>query len=201
MRGFNPANSHALPGFIQIEPSIFTQAKLSRTCAVMQTSHTFIEDIRFSHFSISGNATLLCLVRSHQASSVGVDAVGGVDQLGARFGVLRKLLVVVEPAVLGCREALVLQASQLRRRPHSHGLGDAAPRDYRFHCTQTSSDASHRRASISQIIGRFSKAAALRAQGRRRAVAHLSRLGVKVGSHPGRTASSALNHSTHTYEQ
>ena len=50
---------------------------------------------------------------SHQASSVRVDAVGSVDQLWAVFGVLRKLLVVVEPAVLRSREALVLQTSQL----------------------------------------------------------------------------------------
>lgn len=85
----------------------------------------------------TNGALSFCPCQSHQASSVGVDAVGGVDELGAGFGVLRKLLVVVEPTVLGGREALVLQASQLRRRSHSDGLGDAAPRHYRFHCTQT----------------------------------------------------------------
>lgn len=81
-----------------------------------------------------------CLCQSHQASGVGVDAVGGVDELRAGFGVLRKLLVVVEPAVLGSREALVLQASQLRGRSNGDRLGDATPRNHRFHCTQTQSD-------------------------------------------------------------
>lgn len=78
-----------------------------------------------------------CPCQSHQASGVGVDAVRGVDELRASFGVLRKLLVVVEPAVLGSREALVLQASQLRGRSNGDRLGDATPRNYRFHCTQT----------------------------------------------------------------
>lgn len=53
----------------------------------------------------------LCSCVSYQSSSVGVDAIWGVDQLRADFGVLRKLLIVVEPAVLGSREALVLQTS------------------------------------------------------------------------------------------
>lgn len=48
---------------------------------------------------------------SYQASSVRIYAVGGVGKLRAVFVVLRKFLVVVEPAVLGCREALVLQTS------------------------------------------------------------------------------------------
>lgn len=122
--------------------------KLSCTCAVMQTTFpTFVWDIHFFwHIFLSIHNTRhrmhrchpwLCPCRSHQAPCVGVDAVGGVDELGTGFGVLRKLLVVVEPAVLGGREALVLQAPQLRRRSHRDGLGDAAPRYHRFHCTQT----------------------------------------------------------------
>lgn len=62
---------------------------------------------------VLGLAVVLpCVLLSHsskfQPPRVGVDAVGGVDELGTGFGVLRKLLVVVEPAVLGGREALVL---------------------------------------------------------------------------------------------
>lgn len=74
---------------------------------------------------------------SYQASSVRVDAVGRVDKLRISFGVLRKLLVVVEPAVHGRREALILQTPQLGRCSNSDCLRDAAPWDYRFHCTQT----------------------------------------------------------------
>ena len=48
---------------------------------------------------------------SYQASSVRVYGVGRVGKLRAVFVVLRKFLVVVEPAVLRCREALVLQTS------------------------------------------------------------------------------------------
>lgn len=79
----------------------------------------------------------LCPCLPYQASSVGVDAVGRVDQLWADFGVLRKLLVVVEPAVLRSREALVLQTSQLGRRSNCDRLWHAAPWYDRFHCTQT----------------------------------------------------------------
>lgn len=80
---------------------------------------------------------VICI--SHQAASVWIDGVGEIDKSGAVFGILRKLFVVVEPAVLRSREAFVLQASQLRRRSYSYSLWHAAPWHDRFHWTQARS--------------------------------------------------------------
>lgn len=77
--------------------------------------------------------TPLCV--SHQTPGVGIYAVGGVDELQAGFGFQGELLVVVEPAVLRSREALILQASQLGGGSNCDGLWHAAPRHHRFDCT------------------------------------------------------------------
>lgn len=75
---------------------------------------------------------------SYQASGVGVNGVRGVDKLGGVLGVLGKLLVVLEPAVDGCRETLVLQTPELGGRAHRDRLRHAAPGHHGFDCAQHS---------------------------------------------------------------
>lgn len=75
----------------------------------------------------------------HQASCVGVDSVGRVDELRATLGVLGKFLAVVEPAVLWGRETLVLQAAQLRGGADCDRHWHTAPWYDWFHCTEIGS--------------------------------------------------------------
>lgn len=113
-----------------------------------------VDIVDFHHLSralckasiIFGLAVVLaCVFFSHslkfQASSIWVYAVGGVDEPGTRFGVMWQLFVIVEPAVLRCREALILQTAQLSGCPDSDCLGHTAAGNYGFHSySQTDQD-------------------------------------------------------------